>query len=181
MRTQKSKLYKLNAVLLILMIFIGLAFSACEKETDIFPTNTTEAEVFNIGPEGGIILAQNHEVFIRVPEGAFLEPTEIMISHKKGVKYESYILMNKCYFISIANEQLLEPITLWLNYDSEELCLGSRDENCLEIFAYCKNNSGTITKSDCFQSIGDCCVDPISKTVNACYSKLGYFVVGRKY
>ncbi len=93
MRTQNSKLYKLNAVLLILMIFIGLIFSACEKETEYFQQIQLKLKSLILDLKEELLLAQNHEVFIRVPEGAVLEPTEIMISYKKGVKYESYILM----------------------------------------------------------------------------------------
>lgn len=181
MRTQKIKLPKSRAGLFFIMILIGLVFSACEKypKYDITLNDNTEAEVFTIGPEGATITALNNEVFIRIPEGAVVETTELRINYKKGVKYESYILMEKSFSISIVDQQLLKPITLRLSYSPGELCLGSNDEHCLQIYAF-RNNNGSIHKSDCFSPIGECCVDTNNETVEACFEELGNFVVGIK-
>lgn len=178
MKTQKFTFQRLRAGLLALFMIIVLAFPACEKEEFNFATE--KPEIFSIGPEGGIILAQNTEVFLRVPEGAVAAPAKIIISHKRGVKYESNILMNKCYSISLVDQQLLKPITIWLSYSPKELCMGTKDEHCLKIYAFdMSNNSGTFFDSDCFESVEDCCVDPKSKTVQGCFSELGNFIVGR--
>lgn len=178
MKTQKNKSNCFKASTFITLVIIGLLISACEKEE--FNLASDKPEIFSIGPEGGIILAQNTEVFLRVPEGAVAAPAKIIISHKRGVKYESNILMNKCYSISLVDQQLLKPITMWLSYSPKELCLGTKDEHCLKIYAYdMSNNSGTFFDSDCFQSVGDCCVDPKSKTVQGCFAELGNFIVGR--
>lgn len=182
MKTQKIKLPKSIAGLFFIMILIGLLFSSCEDYPKHGTTldDNTEAEIFTIGPEGAIILAQNNEVFIRIPEGAVVVPTELKINYKKGVKYESYILMEKSFSISIVDQQLLKPITLRLSYSPEELCLGSNDEHCLQIYAF-RNNNGSIHKSDCFSPVGECCIDENNKTVEACFEELGNFVVGIKH
>lgn len=182
MRTQTIQLLKLKAGLLIIMTFICLVFSACEKYPQYDKTidNNPNTEIFTIGPEGTTITAHNNEVFIRIPEGAVVVPTELKINYKKGVKYESYILMEKSYSISIVNQQLLKPITLRLSYSPGELCLGSNDEHCLQIYAY-RNNNGTIHKSDLFSPVGDCCVDTNNETIEACFEELGNFVVGIKH
>ena len=183
MRTQKFNIVKFKADLFFILAFIGLVFSACEKypQYDKVILDNPEPETYTIGPEGGIITAQNNEVFIRIPEGAVVAPTELKINYKKGVKYESYVLMEKSFSISIVDQQLLKPITLRLRYNPEELCLGTNDEHCLQIYAYRNSNSGTIIKSDCFESFGGCCVDSNNKTVEACFEELGNFIVGIKY
>ncbi|MDX2444700.1 MAG: hypothetical protein QNK30_12955 [Bacteroidales bacterium] len=180
MKTQKIKSLILKAGFLLSLFVICILFTACPPSQEIV-IDAPEPEVYSIGPEGGIILSQNNQVFIRVPEGAILVPTEMKINYKGGIKYGSYILMDKGYSISIGDQQLVKPITIRLNYSPEELCLGTNDEHCLKIYAYRSTESGIIHKSDCFQPEGDCCVDENNRTVEACFNELGNFIVGIKH
>lgn len=181
MRTQKFKLPKLKAGIIFMMIIIGLVFSACTEYPQYNETinDYPESETYTIGPEGGIITAQNNAVFIRIPEGAVLTETEMKIRQINSYHNESIVMMDKGVSISIGDQQLLKPIRLQLNYDLKELCLGSKDEHCLQIYAY-KNMTGVVTSSDCFSPVGECCVNPNSCTVYACFDELGNFVVGVK-
>jgi hypothetical protein len=190
MKTKKSKLQYFKAGTLISLVVIGLLFSACEKlpeGRDYYPDERPEAETYMVSPDGTTIIAQKGEVYIEIPKGAVLVPTELKINYKKDVQYDSYILMDKVYSIKLVDQQLLKPVTIKLKYcpeklgcTNEELIYHNKQIHRLNIFAYGNDYSMQTIYSHCFSPVGDCCVDTDKKTIQACFSEFGNFVVGVK-
>lgn len=187
MRTQRFKFLKFNARLIFSLFLLGLVFSACTPnpyESEVID-DRMKPETYMIGPEGATINAQNNEIFISIPEGAVIAPTELIVSFKKNGKNGSYILMGKTYSLKIVDQQLQKPVTLRFKYCLDELGCQYEEQRIhmpqrIHIFAYRNDYSGQTIESDCFSYVGDCCVDTDNKTVQACFVELGNFVVGIK-
>jgi hypothetical protein len=176
--TEKDRTVKLTFILIGLCSLTLLM--ACTEAKGPFIIGKPEGPQFiRIGPDESIIEALEHTVRLEVPNGAIDDPTTICIAYGDIIRVDSLHLMKSSVSISAGNGTLQKPVTITLLYNPEELgCMDDAMEMCLKIYTY-PDCLRKISDEDWLECATNCVVDCRQNTIQATFSCLGTFVIGK--
>ena len=181
--SHRSCLHFLMVVAVLLLASLG-----CTKDDDDFDTmdldedNVIMSEDYWVGPEGIDLITLEGSFYIEFHAGAVTEPTLITIASVTldDDPVEWYNTMDQGISITSTSQDLdfNDLVTIRMNYIPEEF-QSTPELNVENLTIYKLDYVSTLNEGQ--ESIGECCVDCTSMTVQGCIYGCGIYVVGELY
>lgn len=179
-----SKIYR--PCFLLMAVIVAFICSGCEKD-DAYDepwikesTGEWSTEYIYVRPSGTVAHAFDGSVILDFPPGTVATGTRFAIVPLSldQLDLQGNNLMHLgISIVNVTNYNKFEnPVKLLMRYDLAEYsnCM-PEDENCLAIYRFF-GDSRAFHK---IESLGECCVDCSCKTIQACISECGTYVVGQ--
>jgi len=178
---------------LIMAALMTLTIMGCGKEDPPEPvvdrpeseaaySGNVITQTFWVYPEGTEVSALGGTVWLKFPEGAVSVLTEFTITcfPIHHLEFDGFNMYNRgIHLESGTPNQKLANVMITLNYDlAQENWKKSAPIPLAESFMTIYHVSPNLYAYQRINSIGDCCVDCESKTIQGCISSCGFYVLG---